>query len=89
MGIFTQAHRNTFQQKRINKQTAIISRITAQLREALSEPERTLLERLMEANNEVLGETGAAEFQIGFVLGVRMMVDCSSTNVEKITTGND
>ena len=60
--------------------TAIISRITAQLRETLSGPERTLLERLIEANNDVIGETGAAEFQVGFVLGVRMMIDCLSVN---------
>ncbi len=69
--------------------TAIISRITAQLRETLSESERTLLERLIEANNDVIGEIGAAEFQVGFALGVQMMIDCSSMNIEKITTGND
>ena len=69
--------------------TTIISKITAQLRETLSEHERTLLERLIEANNDVIGETGAAEFQVGFALGVRMMIDCSSINIEKITTGND
>ena len=69
--------------------TAIVSKITAQLRETLSEPERTLLERLIEANNDVIGETGAAEFQVGFALGAQMMMDCSSMNIEKITTGND
>ena len=69
--------------------TAIISRITAQLRETLSEPERTLLERLIEANNDVIGEIGAAEFQVGFVLGVHMIMDCFSINIEKITTGNN
>ena len=60
--------------------TAIVSRITAQLRETLSEPERTLLERLIEANNDVIGEIGAAEFKIGFSLGVQMMIDCLSVN---------
>ena len=69
--------------------TAIVSRITAQLRETLSEPERTLLERLIEANNDVIGETGAAEFQVGFALGVRMMIDCFAMNIDKITTGNN
>ena len=67
----------------------IISIITAQLRETLSELERTLLERLIEGNNDVIEETGAAEFQVGFALGVQMMVDCSSRNIEKITTGNN
>ena len=67
----------------------IIARITAQLREALSEPERTLLERLIEANNDVIGETGAAEFQVGFALGVQMMIDCFAMNIDKITTGNN
>ena len=82
----TQEHISTETYKQA---TAIISRITAQLRETLSESERTLLERLIEANNEVIGETGAAEFQVGFALGVQMMIDCSSMNIEKITTGND
>ncbi len=63
--------------------TAIISRITAQLREVLSEPERTLLERLAEVHNEVLGETGAAEFQVGFALGVQMMADCFAVNIDE------
>ena len=82
----TQEHISTETYKQA---TAIISRITTQLRETLSEPERTLLERLIEANNDVIGETGAAEFQVGFALGVQMMVNCSSMNIEKITTGND
>ena len=69
--------------------TTIISKITAQLRETLSEHERTLLERLIEANNDVIGETGAAEFQVGFALGVRMMIDCFAMNIDKITTGNN
>ena len=82
----TQEHISTETYKQA---TAIISRITSQLRETLSEPERTLLERLIEAHNEVIGETGAAEFQVGFALGVQMMIDCSSRNIEKITTGNN
>ena len=82
----TQEHISTETYKQA---TAIISRIAAQLRETLSESERTLLERLIEANNEVIGETGAAEFKVGFALGVQMMIDCSSMNIEKITTGND
>ena len=82
----TQEHISTETYKQA---TAIISRITAQFRETLSEPERTLLERLIEANNDVIGETGAAEFQVGFALGVQMMVDCFSMNIEEITTGNN
>ena len=82
----TQEHIST---ETYTQATAIISRITAQLRETLSEPERTLLERLIEANNDVIGETGAAEFQVGFALGVQMIIDCSSMNIEEITTGNN
>ena len=82
----TQEHISTETYKQA---TAIILRITAQLREALSEPELTLLERLIEANNEVIGETGAAEFQIGFALGVRMITDCFSVDIEKIATANN
>ena len=82
----TQEHISTETYKQA---TAIISGITAQLRETLSDTERILLERLIEAHNEVIGETGAAEFQIGFTLGVQMMVDCFSMNIEEITTGND
>ena len=53
-----------------------ITRIMTQLRETLSEPERTLLERLTENYNEVIGETGAAEFKIGFAMGAQMIIDC-------------
>ena len=81
----TQEHISTETYK---QSTAIVSRITAQLRETLSEPERALLERLIEANNDIIGEIGAAEFQVGFALDVRMMMDCSSMNIEKITTDN-
>ena len=76
----TQGHISTDTYKQA---TAIISRITAQLRETLFEPERTLLDRLIEANNEVIGETGAAEFKIGFSLGVQMMIDCFAVNIEE------
>ncbi len=53
-----------------------ITRIMTQLCETLSEPERTLLERLTENYNEVIGETGAAEFKIGFAMGAQMIIDC-------------
>ena len=76
----TQKHISTETHKQA---TVIISRITAQLRETLSKPERILLERLIEANNEVIGETGAAEFQVGFALGVQMMTDCFAVNIEE------
>ena len=55
--------------------TTIVSIITTQLRETLSEPECTLLERLIETHKEAVGETGAAEFQVRFVLGIHMMMD--------------
>ena len=53
-----------------------ITRITTQLLGTLSEPERTLLERLTENYNEVIGETGVAEFKIGFAMGAQMVIDC-------------
>ena len=82
----TQEHISTETYK---QSVAIVSRITAQLRETLSEPERTLLKRLIEATNDVIREMGAAEFQVGFALGLQMMIDCSSMNIEEITTGNN
>ena len=62
-----------------------ITRIMTQLRETLSEPERTLLERLTENYNEVIGETGAAEFKIGFAMGAQMIIDCLAVFRDDVT----
>ena len=62
--------------KTYKQATSNITKITAHLRETLSEPERTLLERLTENYNEVIGETGTAEFKIGFAMGAQMIIDC-------------
>ncbi len=50
------------------------------LKEALAEPERTMLERLIEADDEIVEETGMTDFKLGFSLGVRIMIDCLSVN---------
>ena len=47
-----------------------------------------MLERLIEANNEITEELGMLYFKIGFSLGVQMMVDCFSMNIDKIVTDN-
>ena len=53
----------------------IVSKISEQLRSTLAEPERTLLERLLEAEDEIAEETGLSDFKLGFSLGIQMMVD--------------
>ena len=50
------------------------------LKEALAEPERTMLERLIEADDEIIEETGMIDFKLGFSLGVRIMIDCLSVS---------
>ena len=62
--------------------TDIISNMTAKLKDTLAEPERTMLERLIEAEDEIVEETGLSDFKLGFSLGVQMMVDCFAMNVE-------
>lgn len=53
----------------------IVSKISEQLRSTLAEPERTLFERLLEAEDEIAEETGLSDFKLGFSLGIQMMVD--------------
>ena len=74
---------------RYEQATEIVSKITTKLKDSLAEPELTMLERLIEANNEITEETGMLYFKIGFGLGVQMMVDCFSMNIDKIITGNE
>ena len=50
------------------------------LKEALDAPERTMLERLIEADDEIVEEIGMTDFKLGFSLGVRIMIDCLSVN---------
>ena len=64
------------------KQAAdIVSTATEKLKKALAEPERTMLERLIEAKNETAEETGLSNFKLGFSLGVHMMVDCFAIGI--------
>ncbi len=53
----------------------IVSKISEQLKVTLAEPERTLFERLLEAEDEIAEETGLSDFKLGFSLGIQMMVD--------------
>ena len=53
----------------------IVSKISEQLKVTLAEPERTLFERLLEAENEIAEETGLSDFKLGFSLCIQMMVD--------------
>ena len=73
---------------RYEQATEIVSKITTKLKDSLTEPENTMLKRLIEADNEITEETGMLYFKIGFSLGVQMMVDCLSMNIDKIVTNN-
>ena len=53
----------------------IVLRISTQLKETLPEPERTLLEHLLEAEDEIIEEKCLSDFKLGFSLGLHMMID--------------
>ena len=74
---------------RYKQATEIVSTIATQLKDSLAEPELIMLKRLIEANNEITEEMELLYFKIGFGLGVQMMVDCFSMNIDKIVTDND
>ena len=76
--------KNCYPTTRYKQASEIILKLETKLKDALSEPERTMLERLIEASDEVNVETGMANFKLGFSLGVQMMVDCFSINIDKI-----
>ena len=76
--------KNCYPTTRYKQASEIILKLGAKLKDALSEPERTMLERLIEARDEVNVEIGMANFKLGFSLGVQMMVDCFSTDIDKI-----
>ena len=61
--------------ERCQQASDIVSKISEQLKVTLAEPERTLFERLLEAENEIAEETGLSDFKLGFSLGIQMMVD--------------
>ena len=72
--------RNSTRSARYEQATAITLKMQEKLKEALAEPERTMLERLIEADDEIIEETGMTDFKLGFSLGVRIMIDCLSVN---------
>ena len=61
--------------ERYQQASDIVSKMSELLRSALAEPERTLFERLLEAEDEIAEETGLSDFKLGFSLGIQMMVD--------------
>ena len=67
---------DSFLNERYKQATDIVLSMTTKLKEALAEPERTMLERLLEAEDEIIEETGLSDFKFDFSLGVQMMVDC-------------
>ena len=67
---------DNFSNERYKQATDIVLSMETKLKEALAEPERTMLERLLEAEDEIIEETGLSDFKFGFNLGVQMMVDC-------------
>ena len=72
--------RNSVMSARYEQATEITLKMQEKLKEALAEPERTMLERLIEADDEIIEETGMTDFKLGFSLGVRIMIDCLSVN---------
>ena len=72
--------RNITRSARYEQATEITLKMQEKLKEALAEPERTMLERLIEADDEIIEETGMTDFKLGFSLGVRIMIDCLSVN---------
>ena len=63
--------------------TDIVFKLTTKLKDSLSESKQTILERFIEAENEITEETGLSYFKIGFALGVQMMIDCATININK------
>ena len=72
--------RNSTRSARYEQATEITLKMQEKLKEALAEPERTMLERLIEADDEIIEETGMIDFKLGFSLGVRIMIDCLSVS---------
>ena len=71
---------NITRSARYEQATEITLKMQERLKEALDEPERIMLERLIEADDEIVEETGMTDFKLGFSLGVRIMIDCLSVN---------
>ena len=76
--------KNCYPTTRYKQASEIILKLETKLKDALSEPERTMLERLIEASDEVNVETGMSNFKLGFSLGVQMMADCFSVDINKL-----
>ena len=83
-GNITPHTKNCAQTTRYKQAAEIVLKLEPKLKDVLAEPERTMLERLIEASDEINVETGMANFKLGFSLGVQMMVDCFSININKI-----
>ena len=56
--------RNSVMSARYEQATEITLKMQEKLKEALAEPERTMLERLIEADDEIVEETGMTDFKL-------------------------
>ncbi len=57
-----------------------MTRYETQLAEQLNETEKTLLDELIQAQQEIDSITAAENFILGFQLGVRLMAECIDEN---------
>ena len=60
----------------IHKSSAHLSQCETKLREKLGPEERTLLEDLLNTQQDMDGVTAEENFILGFCLGFRLMVEC-------------
>ncbi len=65
-----------------------VTRYERQLTEQLDEPRRTILEKLIQSQQDIDSISALENFILGFRLGVRMMVECmdeSGGDIREVT----
>ena len=65
-------HRNT----QLSKAMELFSKNENELVEKMSKDDKKLFNDMVNASDEISACTSVENFKIGFILGVRMMVDC-------------
>ena len=70
--------------KKYAEASKLVIRFENELKEKLAEPQLTALNRMLEANEELYTETELMQFELGFRLGIQMMIDALSANSEII-----
>ena len=73
----------------LQRATNKIDECERRLMEQLSEPQRTLLAELVDAQMEIDSITVLENFILGFRLGVRMMIECMDENDGEIREVTD